>query len=282
MKHIFLNTVLALSIPSIFSFYAISALAQGQPPEPSIQNQEVAIPQSSAITVTFSVAVTFDAGQKKSLPMAALLTQPLLDSSGKVVAPANSPVGIKLHPAKGGAQIQAEALVINGRIIPILALGPWIPGQTVTTVSSAQQAQLNQSVFSDLAGSVFGLFGTATGVSRDERTHLTNMGNYVGTGLGIVSGLMSPKTIRQVQIAEGTMYILTLQAPVTIPPKILQITLPTQNPTIPASVATPTTPPAQSQANKNKIRIPSAPRLAQPVSSSRWHCWRHSSHICWD
>jgi len=42
----------------------------------SIQNQEVAIPQSSAITVTFSAAVTFDAGRKIA-PMAALLTQPL-------------------------------------------------------------------------------------------------------------------------------------------------------------------------------------------------------------
>jgi len=48
----------------------------------------------------------------------ALLTQPLWIAAASSCS-GNSPVGIKLHPAKGGAQIQAEALVIDGRIIPI-------------------------------------------------------------------------------------------------------------------------------------------------------------------
>jgi len=57
--------------------------------------------------------------------MAALLTQPLWIVAAVVAG--NSPVGIKLHPTKGGAQIQA--LVIDGRIIPIQALGPGFPAR---------------------------------------------------------------------------------------------------------------------------------------------------------
>lgn len=256
-KHLF-NTVLALLIPSISNFFTISTLAQGKPPVPSIQNQEVTIPQSSAVTVTFSAAVTFNADQKDSLPIAALLTQPLLDSSGKVAAPANSLVSMKLQPAEGGAKIKAEALIIGGQLIPIQASGPWIPGQTVERVSSSQQAQLNQTLFSGLGGSVLGIVGAATGGDRDEITSLTTVGNFVGAGLGIVLGLFSPKKSRQVLIPSGTMHILVLQAPVLIPSKVIQ-------PPLPAAPARPTPPPAATPAARPTLPAVTPAPAARPT-----------------
>ena len=126
-KRTLLNIVLALSFSG---FSPIPALAQVQPPAPSVQNQEVTIPQSSAITITFPIAVTLDVGQKKSLTTAAYLVKPLLDSSGNVVAEANSPINIQIQPTKGGAQIKAEALVVGGRVTPIEASGPKIDNAT--------------------------------------------------------------------------------------------------------------------------------------------------------
>lgn len=84
-KRILLNTVLALSIPSISVFPAIPVLAHFQRPVHPIQNQQVTIPQSSAIIITFPTRVTFDTGKKNSLPTTAFLAQPLLVSSSSNV-----------------------------------------------------------------------------------------------------------------------------------------------------------------------------------------------------
>jgi len=243
-KRTLLKIVFALSISGVST---IPALAQVQPPTPPAQNLDANIPQSSAITITFPIGVRLNAGQKKSLPTVAYLAQPLLDSSGNVVAAANSPVSIQIEPTKGGAQIKADALVVGGRVIPILALGPLIPDYTVTTASGVQQAQANQGLFSSLAGSLFSVVGAATRASSDKVTNLANLGTSLGAGLGIVSGLSSPKTTRQVEISQGSVYILTLQAPVSLQPNGVQTTLQTQTPRVPEPAATPNTPPAPSQ-----------------------------------
>ena len=273
-RHIFLNTVLALLIPSIFSVSTISTLAQSQPSAPSIPSQEVTIPQFSAITISFPSAVTFDAGKKNSLPMAVLLSQPLLDSNGNIIAPANIPVSIQIQPTKGGAQIRADALVIQGRIIPIQALSPLLPSQTITSVSSSQKAQLHQAIYGGLGGSVFGIFGSATGADRDEISNFTNMGNFVGAGLGVISGLISPKKSKQVQIPQSTMYILTLQASVTIPSKVAQSPPPASPPATPAVAAkppapTPATPtPAAATPTPAVVAKPPTPATPTPAATA--------------
>ena len=240
-----LKIVLALSVSSIFT---IPALAQVQPPTPTAQNLDVNIPQSSAITITFPIGVRLNAGQKKSLPTAAYLVQPLLDSNGNVVAGVNSPVSVQIEPTKGGAQIKADGLVVAGRVIPILALGPLVPDYTVTTTSGVQQAQANQGLFSSLAGSLVSVVGAATRLSSDKVSNFANIGNSLGAGLGILSGLSSPQRTRQVEISQGSVYILTLQAPVSLQPKSVQTTLQTQI-AIPAPIATSTTSLVPSQEN---------------------------------
>lgn len=262
-----LNIVLALSVSG---FSTIPAIAQVQPPTSSVQNQEVTIPQSSAIIITFPIALTFDISRKKSLTTAAYLAKPVLDSNGNVVAETNSPINIQLQPTQGGAQLKAEALVIGGRVTPILASGPLIPDHKVITTSSMQRAQANQGLLSNIAGSafnvLFGVFGGATRTSNDQSINFSNIGNSVGTGLGVISGLSSPKTTRQVEIPQGSVYILTLEAPVTLLPKVIQTSTITQTPAIPTAVATSTTPPAQSQAAILQVITPtkSAP---VPVSA---------------
>lgn len=233
-KRRLLNIIIALSV---FGFSPIPVLAQVQLPETSVPNQNTTIPQSSAITITFPVEVSLNAEQKSRLPTSALLAQPLLDSSGNVVAAANSPVTIQLQPTKGGVQIQAEALVIGGRVTPILASGSLIPYHTVTNISGTQQAQAHQGFFNSLAGSVAGVLGATIWPSNAQGTNLTNLGSILGAGLSIVSGLSSPKTTRQADIPQGSVYVLTLQAPLSLAPRTIQTSLPTQTSTIPTPIA---------------------------------------------
>ncbi|MBD2774777.1 hypothetical protein [Iningainema tapete] len=224
-KRFLSKAIFVLSIPTFSAFPTIPSVAQESTPQ---QNQEVTIPKSSAITISFPTPVTFNAGQKKSLPTAALLAHPILDSNGNVVAPPSSPVSIELQPFDGGAKIVAQSVVIGGRVIPITASSPLIPGKTVTIASGAQLAQENQYFYRNLVGSVFGVFGSANRASNDIITNLTNFGNTVGTGIGILTGLSSPKTTRQVEITSGSMYVLTLQAPVTLPASVVITAPPTQ------------------------------------------------------
>ncbi len=239
-KRILLNTLIAISIPSICAFPTMTVLAEGL--ITPTQSQEVTIPQSSAIAITFPTSVTFDAGKKKSQASAASLTHPILDSKGNVIAPVNSPVSIQIQPVNGGAQIKAESIVIGGRVVPIFASSAWIPGKINTTTSGASQAQENQGVYSQLAGSVFRVFSS----SKASNTNTDNIGTSVGTGLGIISGLSSPKTTRQVEIPTGSVYVLTLQVAVSVPAPLVQTIPSTQ------TTATSTPPPAQSQSTPNK------------------------------
>ena len=237
-KHTLLNTVFALSIASAYGFAAIPALAQVQMPVPSTPNQEVTIPQSSAITITFSSPVTFDAGQKQSLPITAFLAQPLLDSNGNIVAPANSPVSVQLKPTQGGVQIQAESLVIGGRVIPIQASSLFIPGHTVTAANNGT----TQPVLGNIGGSIGNILNSAT----HSTTDLAPMGTNVGSVLDAVLGSGSSKSVRVVEIPQGSIYILTLQAPVTVPSIAAQNSSPTQIPTSPTPTTTQSTPSPQS------------------------------------
>ena len=224
-KRNLLNVIIALSVSS---FSPIPALAQVQLPEPSAPNQSTIIPQASAIIVTFPIAVTLNNEQKSRSPTSALLAQPLLDSSSNIIATVNSPVSIQLQPTKKGVQIQAEALVIGGRVIPIFASGPLIPYHTVTKVSGTQQPQAHQEFFNGLVGSMVGGL----------------VGNTLSAGLSMISSL-SPKTTRQADIPQGSVYILTLQTPLSLSPKVTQTSLPTQISTLLGPVDEPSTPLAQ-------------------------------------
>lgn len=101
-QRILLNTVFALSIPSIAGFLTSPALAFVQLPVPSPQKQQVNIPQSSANSITLSKLVKFDAAQRNSLSTTSFLKKPFLISSGG---------GSVLAPAAVNCNIPSEAMV---------------------------------------------------------------------------------------------------------------------------------------------------------------------------
>lgn len=180
------------------------------------QNQPVTIPSSSAITITFPAALTFDVGHKKSQPSAALLAHPILDSHGNVIAATNSPVSLHIQPVNKGAQISADSIVIGGQVIPIHASSLWIPGKKVTLSSGTEQAQEKASLYKDVGGTAVGLFN-----GKDSNDNV-NIGHLIGAGIGIVSGLTSSKSVRQVEIAQGAVYVMKLQAPITVPESVVR------------------------------------------------------------
>ena len=266
------GVVLALSVSG---FSTIPALAQVQPPAPSVQNQVAIVPQSSAITITFPTALTVNASQRRNLTTAVFLAKPLLDGNGNVVVDANSPVNVEIQPTKGGALIKAVALVDNGRIIPIQATGPLIPDHQVISTGNSQ----NQGLYNSLAGSAFNVLLSASGMANRFGSDTANsIGNSLGSGLVTISGISSTKKIHQVDIPQGGVFILTLEAPVMIPPKGMQTPVATQTSTSPAPVATQTPtnsapatisppPPAQTPATPAPVTT-SPPPPAQTQASA--------------
>lgn len=244
----------------------VRAIAQVQP-APSIQNQVAIVPQSSAITITFPISLTVNASQKRSLTTAAFLARPLLDSNGNVVADTNSPINVEIQPTKGGAQIKAVALVVNGRIIPIQAIGPLIPDRPVTTTGNSQK----QGFYNSLAGSVFNVLLSTSGVANKLGTDTSNsIGNSLGTGLVTISGMNSSKTTHQVEIPQGAVYILTLDTSITIPPKLQTTSVATQTPNIstPIAIATPTQTPAAPLPTPQTIATPPTQKAATLIPTS--------------
>lgn len=102
-QRILLNTVFALSIPSIAGFFTIPALALVQLPVPSPQKQQVNIPQSSAHSITLSKLVKLDIGHRNSLFTTSFLTQSFLISSGAGVV---APTEVNYNDASSNAGMQ--------------------------------------------------------------------------------------------------------------------------------------------------------------------------------
>lgn len=171
----------------------------------SLDTNNSGLPASTAIVVAFPNVVEFDVGQNQNLPITLLLAQPILDGYGNVMVPANSPVSAHLLPKDGGAQILADSLIVNGQLLPIQASSTIIPGRTITLSDSNAQAQKNAPAYSHLGSSLLGAF---TNGDPDKMIQ----GGLIGHGVGILSGMFSPETVRLVAIPENSVYILTLQS----------------------------------------------------------------------
>lgn len=210
-KHTLLGTALVLFMSGPISLPA--SAEPTSPATPQVANQAPTIPQSTAIVVAFPSEVIFDAKQRQDYPATVLLAQPILDNYGNAVAPANSPVSVRLKPTDKGAQIIVDSLIVGGQVVPIQASGVAIPGETVTKVSAKQQAQENSPVYSRLLGGLGGAFG-GTGDQGIERA---KQGGLLGAGIGALTGLTSSKKALVVRVPQGSAYVLTLQAPVALP-----------------------------------------------------------------
>ncbi|NET45924.1 hypothetical protein [Okeania sp. SIO2B3] len=187
---------------------SMPTLAQQQTIVEQQQNSQTrTIPQSTAIVVAFPHPIEFDVGQEQPYSTTVPLAQPILDSQGDIAVPANSLVTVKLVPSNGGAQIVAESIVIAGQVVPIKASGSTIAGQEITLTKGPQKAGKNAPTYTRLGSNIVGAIG---GGDLDSVV----LGQMVGQGVGIIVDLSSPETINLLTIPPGSVYVLTLEAPI--------------------------------------------------------------------
>ena len=257
------NSLTGIILALFISGFSNPARAQAQTTASSVENQVAIVPQSSAVTITFPTAITVNASQKRNLTTAVFLAKPLLDSNGNVAVESNSPVNVEIQPTKGGAQIKAIALVVNGRIVPIQATGPLIPDHQVISTGNSQ----NQGFYNSLAGSAFSVLLNTSGVASRLGSETANsIGNSLGSGLVTISGISSTRMVHQVDIPQGGVFILTLDTPLAIPPKGVQPVLATQTPANSAPIAT-IPPSAQTQAIAALIPTPRGITIIPPAQT---------------
>jgi hypothetical protein len=166
------------------------------------------IPTSTAITVAFPNDLTLDAGVETSTTL--VLAQPIYDENGNEAVPTNSLIGARLKPVKKGVEVLTDFLVIGGKTVPIQASSVVVPGQTVTLKSGMENAHEASQIGGKLGGTLFGAVDS-------ENIKKIKGGALAGTGIGILTGILSSKKATVVKIPQGSIFILSLQSAVTLP-----------------------------------------------------------------
>lgn len=200
---------------SLLGSFVMPANAQPVTTQPTVQpqsqtvNEEISIPQDTAIIISFPAPVTVDVGQKKDYPLTVPLANAIKDAQGNTIAPENTPVTIVLKPKDAGAKIVAQSLVINGRIVSIQASSQVIPGTTITHKRANDKAVENGSVWGRIGGSTLGFLSQGDPDQFDR-------GAMLGSAVGLIAGLRSPENTRVVQIPQSSVYVLSLEAPISL------------------------------------------------------------------
>jgi hypothetical protein len=175
-------------------------------------SKKITIPQDTAIIVSFPKSVTVDVGQNQPYPLTLPLTEAIADAQGNIIVPENTPVTINLEPTNGGVKIVAQSLVINGRIVAIQASSQTIPGTTITYKRSHDKAMENSYMWSQIAGDTLGFFHPGDPRQFDR-------GAMLGSVVGFFAGLGAAENIRVVQIPQSSIYVLSLEAPISLSPQ---------------------------------------------------------------
>lgn len=214
MKKLLFSILASASLFTALPTSAQTATQQPIAPEAStasLTTPQTVIPQTTGIIVTFPAAVVVNVkDHRDEYPLTLPLAQAITDRQGNILVPQNTPVSIILRPTDQGAQIVAQSIVINGQIVPIQAASPTIPSTRVTRQSANQRAVESGSVLGRLGGSVFGF---ASGGDPDQ----FDRGAMLGSALGLANGLRSSDSDELVQIPQGSVYVLALQAPIALP-----------------------------------------------------------------
>lgn len=159
------------------------------------------IPASTGVVVTFLAPVSIDVNEA-AYPMTLPLTSPIYDSQGNVVAPENSPVSVMIQPGEGGATIQAQSVLINGRLMPIQATSPMIPGTTITHMRANDRAADDGATLGRITASGFGFLNGGDPDAFDQ-------GGMLGNFVGMLAGRQDESS-RIVQIPQGSVFVLPL------------------------------------------------------------------------
>ena len=180
--------------------------------------QGVTISQSTAIVVGFPQGLEIDAKQKESQSLTLPLAQPITDSYGNELVSAGSLVSVKIVPEdKKGVYIVAESIIAGGQLIPVKASSSKIASVKIKVKTAKDQARENRAVFGNLGGNVAVALTNTNSESASAATKDATTGAAVGNALGMVTGLLSAEHVYIVRIPQGSVYVLELDAPITLP-----------------------------------------------------------------
>ncbi|MGB8698330.1 MAG: hypothetical protein WCD18_02850 [Thermosynechococcaceae cyanobacterium] len=182
----------------------------------------VTIPQSSALIISFAAELILDPKRKHNVPITLQLLQPIVDTEGQIVAPAKSLVTAQIKAMQGGDLIEAIAVVVGGRVIPIHAMGLLVPAQhkpeDVANPVVNSPGRLN-SVLTTVQQS------SAIAARLGSSGKRLNTFDVIDLGLSLGVGLTNPVPKIPpafVNIAQGSVYVLTLASPVAIPKRLVE------------------------------------------------------------
>jgi hypothetical protein len=238
---LFLSTIVILSV---FGFNVFPTLAQPTSSAHSQNKQSVSLPQSTSIVVAFPREMQFKVDDDEVQPATLVLAQPILDNVGNVIVPADSIVQASIVPAddEDTVQIQATAIVTPSLTISVQAYSSDIPTQRIRRPDADdRQAREDASIERGIANA--GLIETgltiddsgnnlqaamAAGMQRAARTRqLSQFGRAIGS-------LFRSNNMDVASIPRGSVWVLTLQAPVTV-----SIPVGTASAPVPSQLASP-------------------------------------------
>jgi hypothetical protein len=204
------NKVVCSKLPSQLRQPIVLDKNNLQTPMVRTEPQRPVVPQTSAITVIFNKNSEFDVGQKQSYSETHLLAHALFDARGNVVAPANTPVTLRITPKDKAAYIEVESLVINGRTVPVKAESWSIPGFKHTLTNSTDRVFQERATWNNV-GALGGYLATG---GHDENA--IYMGAAIAGLAATFIGKTSPENLRLVQIPQGNIHTFSLLEPLQI------------------------------------------------------------------
>jgi hypothetical protein len=205
------SSLLSLLITASFlSINSLPAFSLSVPETISTLSDQVTIPQSSALIISFAEGLQLDIGQLNNYPFVLPLSTPILDSAGRVIAPAGTLVNVNLVRTNMGVQIVGKSLIINGQVIPIQAKSEFISIEKVPVNGGLDKAKKYGGLFAQMGSGLGGSIGN-TNIEN------VNRGGMAGQAFGLLIGLISPEATTVLTIPPKTQYILTLETAINLP-----------------------------------------------------------------
>lgn len=196
----------ALSLIHSFS-YCDSSLAQGDP---------LILPAETPLAVMLKNQINFVPELKgQSLPLTGYLILPIHGPEGQLLAPKGTLVTLWLQPGEDSANLVADGLLLDSKLIPIKTVPLPLPAQYDDFAFESEYLP-SPSRFNQVSTNLLGVVLDSDSIEPPIRAGL-------GFGLGVVAGISSPKAKRAPKIIniEGeTVYVLMLESESQLPSEI--------------------------------------------------------------
>ena len=182
------------------------------PTTAQIKQLSPTIPQSTAVLFSLPTDVVIDAREPQEYSLVAQLVQPILNNTGNIVVPVNSPIMVKLTPTEKGAKLTVGFLIIQGRMTPVLTSSTTFLGQKISKKKAKESIEQSSRLYSEatngVVSAVVGTIGSGLDVAKRSVLGVT--------GLSIFSGLIPSKKTLIVTVPQSSVHVLTLLTPVSL------------------------------------------------------------------